>query len=111
MIPSDSQWCLKLSLLDFGIIDFDIFDLDPKWSPGHKVALGTGQRGGYHLKERQKISLSKIDMVNLGHSLWYRERGAKHSPPGNNEKFHENHEILKIPKNHPGVSRIIRDHS
>ena len=37
--------------------------------------------------------------------------GAKHSPPGNTKKFHENHEILKVPRNHPGASRIIREAS
>ena len=37
--------------------------------------------------------------------------GAKHSPTPADTKFHKNHEILKVPRNYPSTSRIIRDHS
>ena len=47
--------------------------------------------------------------VDLGHSLLHREEGCEAlSSRGKIKKNHENHEILKIPRNHPSASRIIR---
>ena len=69
---------------------------------GRGGAVRIEKREFGHRKEHKKVGA--LPIANG-------ERGAKHSPPGNTMKFHENHEILKFPRNHPVASRIIRDHS